>query len=249
MADDTDKKITIDIESAYTAARALEGTANRICAQLRTLQSPSPKRHARKAWRLRVSRLQLQPPQSSEPQKKPGDTTPKEGSRHASGKCAENDKNDKPIAGIRWAGILLFILLLLPAFFRFDSAGAVCMNNPFDESTDVDIKNKTANSLITVDWSAGKKITVDAKAGWPKYSSGSAYKYVNMCVCISAYILLICFVASILRRLLKNSHRREILGQYRRDFRDLLVTSPDFPQYQKQIVGEMMRVYFDKEAD
>ena len=120
-------------------------------------------------------------------------------------------------------------------------------------------KNMTAESTasVKVDLATNKcdvsikKTVSDAK---DKQSSGnvagdSSLKYVNVGMTIAAYILGLIFLALVLRGLRKAERKHELLGGHGGVFRKLLAASPDRAEHQKTFMREMMRVYFDKEAD
>lgn len=121
-------------------------------------------------------------------------------------------------------------------------------------------KNTTAESTAsaTMDLATGK-CTVNIKNGntapdKDKQSSGnvtgaSSLKYVNVALAVTAYILGMIFFCAVLRWLGKAERKKRLLGRCGGDFRKLLAGSPDRAEHQKEFMREMIRVYFDKEAD
>ena len=167
---------------------------------------------------------------------------------------------------------VLSAVIISPVFLKFDADGAVRITKPWEPEERRTVEKNPENpqeNPATAEATASVSIinlsdskcdvnikknenpapAVMNKPGSGNVAEGSSIKYVNVLMAVAAYVLLMIFLALVLRWLRKAGRKQELIYKHGGAFRKLLAASPDRAEYQKTFMREMMRIYFDKEAD
>ena len=164
--------------------------------------------------------------------------------------------------------ILLFLFVISPVFFQLNSQGCPTLRIPFSKQVTALVdyakrhflgsngkaeQNKTPSVEKIIKASLKEdKIPLNSsfELKWYKDNQSFSFKYVNVTMCIVAYLLGIILLSIICYRIYKTLQRDKIIRDNNDTFRDFFnQLSPKHPEYKELFVREIMHTYFNKKGE
>ena len=148
--------------------------------------------------------------------------------------------------------IFLFLFIISPVFVHLDSLGNPTTKEQ-DGSTKEQKQDPAFDKSIDASLKSEKLLPLDASFKMDLYKgnqSSSSFKYVNVTMCIAAYLLGIIFLATICYRINKSLQRDKLIRENNETFQEFFTKlSPKHEEYKEVFVQEIMRIYFNKKGE